>query len=50
MQAIITGVGHFTPEDKLTNHDLEKVVDTNDDWIVTRTGIREKHILDNDKG
>ncbi|MEJ2164827.1 MAG: ketoacyl-ACP synthase III [Desulfobacterales bacterium] len=50
MQAIISGVGHFTPEDRLTNHDLEKMVDTNDEWIKTRTGIQERRILDKEKG
>ena len=50
MQAMITGVGHFTPDNKLTNHDLEKMVDTNDEWITTRTGIRERRILDKEKG
>jgi 3-oxoacyl-[acyl-carrier-protein] synthase-3 len=50
MQAMITGVGHFTPANKLTNHDLEKLVDTNDDWITSRTGIHERRILDKDKG
>jgi 3-oxoacyl-[acyl-carrier-protein] synthase-3 len=50
MQAIITGVGHFTPDKKLTNHDLEKMVDTNDEWITSRTGIHERRILDKEKG
>ncbi len=50
MQAKITGVGHFTPDNRLTNHDLEKLVDTNDDWIMSRTGIKERRILDKDKG
>ncbi len=50
MRAIITAVGHYVPENKLTNADLEKMVDTNDEWIVTRTGIRERRILDKDKG
>jgi 3-oxoacyl-[acyl-carrier-protein] synthase-3 len=35
------------PPKKLTNQDLEKIVDTNDDWIVTRTGIRTRHIVEN---
>ena len=40
----------FVPEDKLTNADLEKMVDTNDEWIRTRTGIQERRILhDKDK-
>ena len=50
MRAIITGVGHYAPERKLTNSDLEKMVDTSDEWIVTRTGIKERRILDSDKG
>ncbi len=43
--AAITGIGAFVPEDKLTNADLEKMVDTNDEWIRTRTGISERRIL-----
>ena len=50
MRASITGVGHFVPERKLTNVDLEQMVDTNDEWIYTRTGIRERGILEKDKG
>ena len=44
-RAAITAVGHFLPEDRLTNADLERLVDTNDEWIRTRTGIRERRIL-----
>lgn len=40
----ITGIGSYLPEKILTNHDLEKMVDTSDEWIVSRTGIRERHI------
>ncbi|MFY7899620.1 MAG: beta-ketoacyl-ACP synthase III [Chitinophagaceae bacterium] len=43
--AAITCVGGFVPETKLTNFDLEKMVDTNDEWIRTRTGISERRIL-----
>src|SRR5213596_1637939 len=43
--AAITSVGGYVPEDKLTNFDLEKMVDTNDEWIRTRTGIEERRIL-----
>jgi 3-oxoacyl-[acyl-carrier-protein] synthase-3 len=43
--AAITAVGAFVPEDKLTNADLEKIVDTNDEWIVSRTGVSERRIL-----
>lgn len=49
--AAITAVGHFLPEERLTNADLERLVDTNDEWIRSRTGIRERRILrDDDKG
>jgi 3-oxoacyl-[acyl-carrier-protein] synthase-3 len=43
--AAITGVGGYVPDDILSNADLEKMVDTNDEWIVTRTGIKERRIL-----
>ena len=45
-RARITGVGAFLPKRILTNADLEKMVDTNDEWIVQRTGIRERRIVD----
>ena len=40
----ILGMGHYLPEKVLTNYDLEKMVDTNNDWIVERTGIKSRHI------
>ncbi len=43
--AAITAVGGYVPETKLTNFDLEKMVDTNDEWIRSRTGISERRIL-----
>ncbi len=46
--AAITAVGGYVPEDRLTNFDLEKIVDTNDEWIRTRTGIEERRILRGD--
>lgn len=49
--AAITAVGAYVPEDVLTNSMLEKMVDTNDEWITTRTGIKERRILkDPNKG
>jgi 3-oxoacyl-[acyl-carrier-protein] synthase III len=42
--AIITGTGMSVPSRIVTNHDLEKIVDTSDEWIVSRTGIRERRI------
>src|SRR5438270_1642759 len=42
----ITALGCYTPPRILTNHDLEKLVDTNDEWITQRVGIRERHIAD----
>jgi 3-oxoacyl-[acyl-carrier-protein] synthase III len=46
--AAITAVGGYVPEDKITNADLEKMVDTNDEWIRSRTGIEERRILKGD--
>src|SRR5688500_13366692 len=43
--AAITSVHGYVPEDVLTNQELEKMVDTSDEWITTRTGIKERHIL-----
>ena len=42
--AILAGTGSFVPEKRLTNDELSKLVDTNDEWIVQRTGIRERRI------
>jgi len=50
LRAAITGVSHYVPERRLTNADLEKRVDTSDEWIRTRTGIRERRILDEGVG
>lgn len=46
--AAITAVGGYVPEYRLTNFELEKMVDTNDEWIRTRTGISERRILKGD--
>ncbi|MCB0349326.1 MAG: ketoacyl-ACP synthase III [Bdellovibrionales bacterium] len=43
-QTRIAGTGSYLPEKTLTNHDLEKLVDTNHDWIMERTGIESRHI------
>jgi 3-oxoacyl-[acyl-carrier-protein] synthase-3 len=43
IRAGILGTGSYLPEKIVTNKDLEKIVDTNDEWIVSRTGIRERH-------
>ncbi len=45
-RAKISALGTYVPPRLLTNADLEKMVDTNDQWIVERTGIRERHIVD----
>ena len=45
ISAAITAVGGYVPEERLTNSDLEKMVDTNDEWIRTRTGVEERRIL-----
>jgi 3-oxoacyl-[acyl-carrier-protein] synthase-3 len=44
-RAKISALGTYVPPQVITNHDLEKLVDTNDQWIVERTGIRERHKL-----
>lgn len=46
----ISGVGSFLPEKVLTNHDLEKIVETSHDWIVQRTGIERRHVIAEDEG
>ncbi|MCM3570833.1 ketoacyl-ACP synthase III [Neobacillus mesonae] len=48
-KARITAIGSYVPERKLTNYDLEKLVDTNDEWIVQRTGIKERRIVQSDE-
>ncbi len=45
-KAKITALGAYVPPKKLTNHDLEKMVDTSDEWIIQRTGIRERRLAD----
>jgi 3-oxoacyl-[acyl-carrier-protein] synthase-3 len=44
LRSVVLGVGSYLPAKTLTNDDLAKFVDTNDDWIVQRTGIKERHI------
>ena len=46
-RANITGAGKYLPEKILTNHDMEKLVDTSDEWIQTRTGIHERRMVQN---
>ena len=46
--AMIVGTGRSVPNKILTNEDLEKIVDTSDEWIRERTGMRERHIADPD--
>ena len=45
-RATISAVGHYAPDKILSNADLEKMVETSDEWIRTRTGIRERHIME----
>src|SRR5690625_4460384 len=44
----VIGTGHYLPTKVLTNKDLEKIVDTSDEWIRTRTGIEERRIAEDD--
>jgi len=48
-RAVITGYGSFVPQKTLTNDDLAKMVDTSDEWITTRTGIKVRHITTDDE-
>ena len=48
-KAAITGIGGDVPDHVLSNNDLEKMVDTTDDWIISRTGIKERRILKDSK-
>src|SRR6266404_3053971 len=45
----IVGTGSYTPERRLTNQDLSRMVDTSDEWITTRTGIKERRIAAKDE-
>lgn len=45
IRAAITATGHYLPEEVLTNDDIAKMVDTSDEWITSRVGIHERHIL-----
>ena len=50
LRSVILGTGAELPSKVITNHDLEKMVDTSDEWITVRTGIRERRILEEGKG
>ena len=45
----IKGTGSYLPEQVLTNSDLEKIVDTTDEWIYSRTGIKKRHLAREDE-
>jgi 3-oxoacyl-[acyl-carrier-protein] synthase-3 len=49
-ETIITGTGHYVPPKVITNFDLEKMIDTSDEWIRQRAGIRERHFADSGVG
>ena len=49
ISAILSGTGRSVPDRILTNADLEKIVDTSDEWITTRTGIKERRIAADDE-
>ena len=46
IKARITGIGSYAPKKVVTNYDLEKLLDTTDEWITARTGIKQRHIAD----
>ena len=45
----IAGTGRYLPERVMTNVDLEKIVETSDEWIRTRTGVERRHVADEDR-
>ncbi len=45
MKATITSTAHYVPDKVLTNTDLEKLVDTSDEWIRSRVGIKQRHVV-----
>ena len=49
IKSIIAGVGSALPKHVLTNDDLSKMVDTSDEWITERTGIKQRHIAGDDE-
>lgn len=49
VKSVVRGVGHYLPNNVVTNHDLEKKVDTTHEWIVQRTGIEQRHIATKDE-
>ena len=49
-RSVILGTGSELPAKIITNHDLEKMVDTSDEWITVRTGIKERRVLEEGKG
>ena len=49
LQARITGTGSCLPDNVVTNHDIEKIVDTSDKWIIERTGIKERRVVASDE-
>ena len=48
--AYISGIGHYLPEKIITNEDLSKIMDTSDEWIVERTGIKQRHYAEAGQG
>lgn len=49
IRSVVAGTGSYLPEKILTNNDLEKIVDTTDEWIIERTGIKRRHIAADDE-
>ncbi len=49
LKAVVTGCGSYLPPDVMTNYDLSAIVDTSDEWIRERTGIRQRHIAADDQ-
>ena len=48
-RAVITGVGHYLPKRIIPNSEFEKTLNTSDDWIITRSGISQRHFSNEDE-
>ena len=48
-RAVITGVGHYLPKRIVPNSEFEKTLNTSDDWIITRSGIKQRHFSNEDE-
>ena len=49
LQILLTGVGSYLPKKKVSNNDLAKIMDTSDEWVTKRTGIKFRHFVEDNE-